>query len=297
MSLSDRISSLQSSAEQQLYALGGKKKTENALVLPFFEALDYNPFDVRQVEPDYEIGAGDPGAKAVDYALKTEDAPAMLVQCAEAKTDLDAFEAEVRREGSLLGQFGRLEAALVAVTNGLTYRFYADLEVGPDAETCPFLEFNLLGYEPEELKTLRRLSRPVFDRDEIRRVAHDRRAGQRLRDYLAEQRESPDDHFVRFLASQVYEGDISGSQLGRLRPLVQEMLGEMVEEDGEDRSGVQDTEHEGRSHRDQPDEPAATDLEIGSERASVGDGAPADPEEDGSGPFDKNLAERVIEEF
>jgi hypothetical protein len=297
MSFSDRISSLQSSAEQQLHALGSKKETENALVLPFVEALGYNPFDVRQVEPDYEIGPGDPGAKAVDYALKTEDAPAMLVQCAEAKTDLGDFEAAVRREGSLLAQLGRLQADLIAVTNGLTYRFYADLEAGLTVEPRPFLEFNLLGYEAAELKTLKRLSRPVFDREEIRRVAHDRCAGRRLRRYLAEQRESPDDHFVRFLAAQVYDGDISGRQLGRLRPLIQEVLGEVIEEDGEGRPGTPDTEQEGRSHRGQPEEPAATDLEIGSERASVGDGAPADPEEDGSGPFDKNLAERVIEEF
>lgn len=352
MSLSDRISSLQSSAKRQLHALTGKKKTENALVLPFFEALGYNPFDLQHVEPDYKLGPDSPGTKEADYALKTGDTPALLVRCTEAETSLDDFEAKARREGSLLGQLEDLEADVVALTNGLTYRFYADLEVGIKAGPRPFLDFNLLGYEAgreaEELEMLRRLSRPVFDRDEICRVAHDRRAGQCLRGYLSGQRKSPDDHFVRFLAAQVYEGDVSESQLGHLRPLVEEVLGEIVEaeETGEEEGRPQSTEPEnvqqesaqqkrarqegaqkkdadqedagqGRSLPSRPAEPAASDLDVTPEKASAGDGAPAnstpadstpanstqadgaltDQQEDGSGPFDKNLAKRVIEEF
>lgn len=305
MSFSDRIASLQSSAERQLHALGSKKKTENALILPFLDVLGYNPFDVREVEPDYEIGREKGRTRMVDYAVKKEGTPIMLFECAEAKADLDVVEKEVRDDGFLFEHFGELEAGVAAVTNGLTYRFYANPEVGLKVETHPFLEFNLLGYEPDQVEILKRLSRSVFNRAEILSAVHDLQAGQSLRRYFLNQRESPDDRFVRFLAAQVYDGDISSGQVERFRPLVQKILGEFVEGDGE---GEPSSGQEGRALPEQTGEPAPRDLEAGVEGTlSEGaydegrqseDGAPTDEDdEDEKGPFDKDLAQRVIEDF
>lgn len=404
MNLPDRISTLQSSAKRQLHALGGKKKTENALVLPFFEALGYNPFDMRQVEPRPEITPGGSNAEAVscapkvDYALKKEGSPTMLVRCREAKADIGAFEKQVREGGSVLERLGDLEAEVAVLTNGLTYQFYtglggSDRAVGHPSDghaggrragekrgagERPFLKFNLLGHEAEELQMLRRLSRPAFDREEIRQIVFDRQARRRLRSYLAGQRESPSDLLVRFLAAQIYDGEVPSGQIDRFRPIVQEVVGELVEEGGieerdaeegkesrmegleesrmredeERRPGGEQNSQEHRSpsgqseadqevdqpETDQPEKPAAVELEVSSKVGSqvgpdtssetnspethsevgssganprdvtvgdgaAGDGDPADwqkdaasQEEDGKGPFDKNLAKRVIEE-
>lgn len=301
MSFSDKISFLQSSAERQLHALGSKKKTENALILPFFDMLGYNPFDVREVEPDYQIGREEQGTETVDYALKKEGTPTVLFQCTEAKADLETYE----NKGSLLEYFDDLETDLLAFTNGLTYRFYANLDADVRVEERPFLEFNLLGYEPNQVQALERFSKSVFDRDEILAAAHDLQTGQLLRSYFVGQRESPDDHFVRFLAAQVYDGEISGSQLDRFRPRVQEVLGEFFEREGE---GQSPSDQEGRALPEETGEPAPRDLEAGVEGtlyqgAKEGGGqsddeAPTDEDdEDGSGPFDKDLAQRVIDDF
>ncbi|PSQ94253.1 MAG: restriction endonuclease, partial [Bacteroidetes bacterium QH_2_63_10] len=56
MDLTEKISALQSSAQRQLPALTSLKKMETALILPFFNALGYDPFDVREIEPDFEMG-------------------------------------------------------------------------------------------------------------------------------------------------------------------------------------------------------------------------------------------------
>ncbi|MFB6279209.1 MAG: hypothetical protein ABEK75_06860 [Salinibacter sp.] len=295
MSFSERISSLQSSAERQLHALGSRKKTENALILPFFNMLGYNPFDVREVEPEYEIGHEEQATKTVDYAIKEEGTPIMLLQCAEAKTDLDAYEEEARGEGSLFEYFDELEADVAAFTNGLTYRFYVNLETDIRVDERPFLEFNLLDYESTEIQDLRRLSKPAFDKEKILSAAHDLQTSQLLRSYFAQQRESPDDHLVRFLAAQVYEGEISGSQLDRFRPLVREVLKEFVGGDGE---GTLPSKQENPSRTDQTEAPDASGTEDDSERTSLGDEIPVDEDdEDGTGPFDKDLAQRVIDDF
>ncbi len=294
MSFSDKISSLQSSAERQLHALGSKKKTENALILPFFKMLGYNPFDVREVEPEYEIGRGEQGTETVDYALKKEGTPTVLFQCAEAKTDLETYENDVRG-GGLLEYLDELEADLVAFTNGLTYRFYANLEADVRGKERPFLEFNLLGYEPDQIQTIRQFSKPVFDRSEILSAARDLQTGQLLRSYFARQRESPDDRFVRFLVAQVCDGEISGSQLDRFRPLVQKVLGEFGEDEGE---GQSFSDQEGRALPEQTDEPTVRDLEAAAEETQLDEEASTDEDDEGeSGPFDKDLAHRVIDDF
>lgn len=304
MSFSDKISSLQSSAERQLHALGSKKKTENALILPFFDMLGYNPFDIREVEPDYEIGREERGTETVDYALKKEGTPTVLFQCTEAKTDLEAYEEDVRGD-SLLEYLDELEADLAAFTNGLTYRFYANLEVDVRGEARPFLEFNLLGYEAGQIETLKQLSKSVFDCDEILSAARDLQTGQLLRRYFSRQRTSPDDRFLRFLAAQVYDGEVSGSQLERLRPLVQKVLEEFGEGEGEEQSFP---DQEGRALPEQAGETASRDLEAGVEGTLSEEGqsegrqsdeeVPTDEDaEDRGGPFDKDLAQRVIGDF
>lgn len=287
MSFSDKISSLQSSAERQLHALGNKKKTENALILPFLDVLDYDPFDVREVEPDYEIGREEGGTVLVDYAVKKEGTPIMLFECTEAKTDVDVYEEGVRKDGFLFDYFEELEADVAAVTNGLTYRFYANLETDIKVEKRPFLEFNLLGYDSDQVEILKRLSKPVFDRDEILSAVHDLRSGELLRSYFAKQRELPEDQFVRFLAAQVYDGDLSSGQIERFRSLVQRVLGEFVEAEGETASLSEKTE-----------EPSPSGSETDSRGAPSEEETPGDgDDEDRSGPFDKDIAQRVIEDF
>lgn len=288
MNLTSKIDTLQSSAERQLHALSSSKKTENALILPFFEALGYDPFNVREVEPDFEVGREGEGMRTVDYAVKKDGSAIMLFECAEAKTDLDAVA-----DSDLFQYFDEIEADVAAFTNGLSYRFYANLDGDLSVGELPFLEFNLLDYGAEQMEVLKRLTKPVFDGEKIRAAAHELRSSRLLRDYLARQTEAPDDHFVRFLAAQVFEGEVSGELLDHFRPVVRKVLGEFVE--GEIATDSAETTPE----EETSDAPASEeDLELSSsDDDSFEDVDELDADEEGSGPFEKDLARRVIEDF
>lgn len=223
MQLRQNISNLESKATSQLNSLTTKEKTKNALVLPFFDLLGYDPFDVRQVEPGFVVEVEQQGTETVDYALKIDGAPGMLVQCEQAKSDLDALEGN-----PVFRHFQDVDANVFVLTNGLTYRFYADLQTKSDIERRPFLEFNLLHYEAENIEELKWLTRTSFDSETLRSAAFERTYSRLLEQYFVRQQSTPDDHFVRFLAAQVHAGDVSTELLGRFQSVVQDVLKRMV---------------------------------------------------------------------
>jgi len=314
MDLLERISDLRSRAEGQLAALDSQRKTENALVLPFFQALGYDPFDVREVEPEFDVGLDDQGMKTVDFALKKQGAPVMLVQCETAETDLGAYDNRF-----LVQYFDRLTTDVAVFTNGLRYRFYANLGARIGAGDRPFLEFNLLDHGPDHVQELAPLTRSAFDTEEILLTAYNRIAGQLLQSYLVGQQQSPDDHLVRFMAAQIHGGEVSDEAIERFRPVVQTVLGELFEDERPDsaltpsfgdkmepadkpESGTSDNGHAEEAEESGPGGLSKAD---GAELSAPEEPSPADDEKagtaggelDGEDPFDKDLARRVIDDF
>lgn len=247
MGLAEKLSALRKSAERQLDVLNSKEKTENALLLPFFDALGYDAFNVREVEPGHVVELEE-GAKDVDYAVKIDGAPTMLFQCEEAATDLDAFDGD-----PLFRHFDALDASLVVLTNGLTYRFFADLGGEGAVDGRPFFEFDLLNHESEQISYLERLTKSAFDTDEVLSTAFELKYTRLLQNYLVRQRDEPDTHFVRFLAAQIHEGEVSEGILDQFQPVVQQFLQQfdmekrtvqpqpMGDEDGTDQTTAQTT--------------------------------------------------------
>ena len=296
MDLTEKISALQSSAQRQLPALTSLKKTKTALILPFFDALGYDPFDVREIEPDFEMEVEEQGMRTVDYTVKRGSAPLMLVQCEEAKTDLGDHD-----DSFLLESLDELEADIAVFTNGLHYQFYVDLEAEVNAHRRPFLELDLLDYGPEEVEGLKRLTRSDFDVEAIRSAAYDRTCSRLLRSYFAQQQQAPDEHLVRFMAAQVYDGEVGADVVERFRPVVRNVLQEVVGGEGGIQEAGPSTTEASMSSDPQQDRPQSPDQEQEQEdmelTASDEDALANGEEEQDGDPFDKDLARRVIDDF
>ena len=219
MELAQKLSTLRDRAEDQAPSLNTKEKTRNALLLPFFQALGYDPFDVREVEPGPTVELSDGGSKAVDYAVNIDGAPAMLFQCEDATAGREALE-----DAPLLRRLETLEATVVGLTNGLSYWFYTEVAAMGGTDLLPFLKLDLLGYESQHVTDLERLTKSNFDTEEILSLAFERQHTHLLQNYFAEQKENPDQHLVRFLAAQIHEDGVSDDVLGRLQPVVRTFL-------------------------------------------------------------------------
>lgn len=274
MGLAQKLSTLKDRAEDQAQALNTKDKTKNALLLPFFQMLGYDPFNVREVEPGPTVDLGG-GAEAVDYAVNIDGAPAMLFQCEQATAGREAFE-----QATLLQRLNKLEATVVGLTNGLSYWFYTEVAAMGSTNLLPFLKLDLFEYEAQQVTDLKRLAKSNFDTEEILALAFERQHTHLLQNYFAEQQENPDEHFVRFLAAQIHEGGVSDDVLEQLQPVVQSFL-EDVEVDRETSLPDQDLSGTSASVSDADfqSKEASTDEgnQIQSHDRSLGTEGPSEP--------------------
>ncbi len=296
MELPDQLSTLQAQAERQLQVVDTREKTKNALVLPFFKALGYDPFNLHEVQPGYVVDRAGDDAVTVDYAVLNDDAPALLVQCAEAGTDLQAIDATSVLEGLAAAGGG-----IAAATNGCQYQFYAMSEAEGAEADAPFLVFDLLDYEtegnaePASVQYLRRLTKPNFDAREARMAAFNLKYTRRLQDYFVQQQETPDRHFVRFLAAQVYEGSVSEEVLDWFHPVVQASLEHLDIPEARAREQALDA---GASSA-RPESPVESDgverepPAEGTEPAPPSEGRPEPLEEQGTPPHESKNGEEA----
>jgi len=273
MDLANRLSILRARAEEQRAALDRQKKTETALVLPFFDALGYDPFDVRDVEPEATVEQeGD--EDTVDYVLKKEGRPVMLVEWMETNEAPKASD-----DHDLFRHAGALDASLVVFTNGLRYRFYVVSEGHVRGDGKPILDFDLLNHDSGDVDALRRLTKRAFDADELLTATYERTRSRQVREYLVQQTDAPDTPFVQFVAAQVSNGSAADEDLDEFRPVVQRVLNELFEAAADEREPSS----------------ARNDAPVPSNGKAVPDEAANGQEQ--VGVFEKDIVKRVLEEF
>ena len=170
--------------------------TETFCFEPFIELLGFrrNPVDMQKQYPADIRG----GPKTVDYAIKKDGVPIMIVECKPLGDNLDAHT------GQLSDYFTAVRGTRFGVlTDGRLYRFYTDLDSLNLMDSDPFLEIDLLDIQPSLVAELERYSKPRFDLDKALAAARDLKYSEAIRQFLTGQLESPTEDFVKYVASAV----------------------------------------------------------------------------------------------
>ena len=110
--------------------------TKTSLILPFIQMLGYDIFDPTEVVPEFTADIGIKRGEKVDYAIMQRGKPAILIECKKYGSGLaeDAVSQLVRYFGVTNAHFGIL-------TDGISYRFFSDLDQPNVMDPKPFFEF------------------------------------------------------------------------------------------------------------------------------------------------------------
>jgi hypothetical protein len=145
--------------------------TRTSLVEPFIRALGYDTSDPTEVVPEFGANVKVPGVnqdKHVDYAIMKDGKPIILIEVKQHGTDPN------KGYGQLYGYFTPVDARIAITTNGVIYRFYADLDKPHVMDKEPFLELDMLNLKEPLVEELKRLTKSVFDVDEMVRAGNER---------------------------------------------------------------------------------------------------------------------------
>ena len=202
MDLIDRVREVSSRAQKRLDKIETEEATKNALVMPFINhVLGYNVFDPAEVVPEFTADVGTKKGEKVDYAILQDDAPVILFECKKYGAELDKDHAS-----QLYRYFSVTQVRFGVLTDGMTYRFFSDLEEPNKMDGKPFFEFNLLDFQDAEVEELRRFSKASFDLDQILSTAKDLKYTREIKRLLAREWAEPSEEFARYFAGQTYDG-------------------------------------------------------------------------------------------
>ncbi len=201
MDLFDTLQALAQKIEKSREIIQNEEATKQAFTVPFINALGYDIFDPHEVVPEFTADVGTKKGERVDYAINIDGEPMILVECKWCGSELD-----LKHASQLFRYFSATTAKIGALTNGIIYRFFTDLEKQNQMDDRPFLEFNMLDFNESQVKELKKFSKSSFNIDEMLSTASDLKYTREIKAILNEQLINPDEEFTKFFVSKVYSG-------------------------------------------------------------------------------------------
>lgn len=202
MDILDEINVLSSKIKQQSSIIQTEEATKSAFVMPFINRiLGYDVFDPTEVIPEYICDVGTKKGEKIDYAILKNGEIQILIECKKIGEPLN-----VNHASQLFRYFHVTNARISILTNGQLYKFFTDLDAPNKMDEKPFLELDLLDVDEHVVPELVKLTKSAFDVESIVNAAGELKYVSQIKKIIASQFNNPDDEFVKFFASKVYEG-------------------------------------------------------------------------------------------
>ncbi|MFT5164436.1 MAG: hypothetical protein ACI9FJ_003038, partial [Alteromonadaceae bacterium] len=111
-----------------------------------------------------------------------------------------------KHASQLFRYFSVTNARLAILTNGAIYEFYTDLDAPNKMDEKPFLMLNLEDIDEHIVPEIKKLTKSSFDVDSVVDAAGELKYLSQIKKLIAAQFNEPEEEFVKFFASRVYEG-------------------------------------------------------------------------------------------
>lgn len=222
MDFSDKLKQFSKRTEMIKDTLATEEATKTALIMPFFQLLEYDVFNPLEFIPEFTADFGIKKGEKVDYAIMKDGKPIILVEC-KSSTDI-----LTKHDAQLFRYFTVTESKFAILTNGIIYKFFTDLDETNKMDDKPFLEINILDLNDIQVNELKKFSKNNFDIDTIFNTASELKYTNLIKTQLNEQLNNPSDDFVRFIINDFYSGVKTSNVVEKFRPIVKKSLQQFV---------------------------------------------------------------------
>ena len=225
MDLIDKIKDLASRIPKQIEHIKTEEATKNAFIMPFISALGYDVFNPTEVIPEFTADIGTKKGEKVDYAIKKDENIIILIECKWSGADLHEDHAS-----QLYRYFSATEARFAILTNGIEYEFYSDIDEPNKMDSKPFFTFSILSFQDHQINEIKKFTKSAFSLDDILTTASTLKYTGSIKKILEEELENPSEAFVRFFASQIFDGRLTKPVMEQFTKIVQEARKQFVNE-------------------------------------------------------------------
>jgi hypothetical protein len=220
MDFIERLQNLSKKITQIAGSLETEEATKNALVMPFLHTvLGYDVFDPNEVVPEFTADVGTKKGEKVDYALMKNGEVQILIEC---KKFGDALN--LKHASQLFRYFSVTNARVAILTNGSVYQFYTDLDAPNKMDEKPFLTLDIADIDEHIVPEVKKLTKASFDIESILDAAGELKYLSQIKKLLDTQFKNPEDDFVRFFASRVYDGVLTAKVKNQFQEITSKAL-------------------------------------------------------------------------
>lgn len=218
MNFNEKLYELVERIETVKDSIATEEATKTSMIMPFFQLLGYDVFNPLEFVPEFTADVGIKKGEKVDYAIIIDNKPLIVIECKSCNTKLDKHSSQLFR------YFGTTDAKFAILTNGVTYQFYTDLEDKNKMDLRPFLTVDMLKLKDRDLVELAKFSRDNLDVDEIISSAENLKYTRLIKEWFAEQLDTPSADFVKFVLNNVYDGVKTQKIIDEFTPIVKKSL-------------------------------------------------------------------------
>lgn len=213
--------------------------TRAEFVKPFLQILGYDGIEV--LVPEYSAGFGN--NDKVDYAILSKGKPLAIVEIKHHSVDLDLKKPNNNPQGQLAGYFGACAkngCKFGILTNGLEYRFFADMQKPNIMDSTPFMVLNLESkIDSESLEILEifkcgNLQSKIKAIQNKAKVMLEQKAQNAIcatiKAFLEKEMDKPSDEFVGFVIDKKFD-DIkrkSGTKINDFKKYIVRAFNELI---------------------------------------------------------------------
>lgn len=256
MELLNQLKGLADKVEQLKERIETEESTKHAFTLPFINILGYDSFNPTEVVPEFTADLGLKKGEKVDYAIFQKENPILIIECKHWKQDLNVHNSQLFR------YFHVTKTRFALLTNGITYRFYTDLEESNKMDEKPFLEFNILNIKENIVKEIEKFHKSRFDVSKIVNNASNLKYTSEIKSLIDSEIESPSTEFVKLFASKVYNGRMTSNVLDEFNEIVSKAFTQIISEKVNNRlnSALNKEEEKQKSEELPEEEPSKIDT-------------------------------------
>lgn len=229
MDFIDELKQLSTRVTKLKNTIDTEEGTKMSLILPFFQILGYDVFNPDEFMPEYTADVGIKKGEKVDYAIMKDGKPLILIECKSVSDELSKHASQLFR------YFGTSEAKFGILTNGLTYKFFTDLDETNKMDLTPFMEFNILDIKKNTIKELKKFQKVNFDVESVFSTASELKYSKAIKELFHKQLETPDDDFIRYFLTGIYDGLKTQSVIDKYRDIIKNALNEYISESMNDK--------------------------------------------------------------
>ena len=222
LELANKVSTLKSQ-------IATEEAAKTALILPFIRVLGYDIFDPSEVEPEHTCDVGTKKGEKIDYAIKRDGHPILLIECKHSSQNLDQYGNQLFR------YYGTSKAKFAVLTDGIRYRFFADLDADNVMDKTPFLEVDITNLKDSHIEELKKFHKSYFHPGNIRSTAVDLRYINDFRNLILEDINNPGEAVVTFYGKVVYAGQMTAKMKEYFTPILKKAYSSVINEIVSDR--------------------------------------------------------------